>query len=1338
MVRKVSLSLGIVLLVLTPAAFAATEPLTVDYSFARPQVVPVTIAGQTYDRVTLPGATNVGNAGQPKLPARGASLLLPYGTEVASVEVSGERVLVGSGYLVEPAAAPVPLSAGPGAARPPVPDSVIYGSDTPFPATRFEEIGTCGFRGFQILTLKLQPVEYIPTTGELYYFPHLTVTVNLVETSQPRAVCRGFVDDHAQARSRVDNPAVADTYPTAERGERSYSLLILTTPELVSAFGPLATYHNSHGLPTEIHTTAEVGSTVPNDVRTYIANQHLSAGIDYVLIGGDDSVIPAQNLYVDGINDMPGDLFFSCLDGTWNYDGDGNWGEPNDGPGGGPLDLIADVYVGRAAVDNATEATRFVNKIIWYLNGGHQHYWNVLLVGEYLGFGGEAEYANNAMNELIDGCSGDGYTTVGFPSDLFNIDTLYDAPGYDWPASELVNRITAGLHIVNHLGHGNVDYAMKLYNSDVMALANDDLCFFYSQTCLAGHFDDAECWAETADIKTDHAAFGVIMNAREGYGAWDSTDGPSQRYNREFWDAVFNPNEAKLEMGRANSDSKEDNLWRINEDIMRWCYYEINVFGDPSVALPGSCSDEGSLELNAAKYACHSTATIKVLDCGLNLDPDNNDTCTVTVSSTSEPAGELATLTETSHNSAYFQGSINFRTTDAPGVVLVAPGDTITVTYVDADNGQGQQVVVTQTAVADCTPPTINNVHVADVQPRSAIIQFTCDEIARGTVHYGFNCNNLDGTATGGFGTAPTVQLTGLTDNRTYFYKVDATDEAGNTGYDPNCYSFTTPDVPDFFTQLFTGDNDLDNRKMSFTPNSSSDYYFPCVEPITQLPTNPVGGTNLTLSNDNYVNVTLTGGATVLLYGTSYNHFYVGANGYITFTTGDTTYNESLAAHFNQPRVSGLFEDLNPAGGGTVSWKQLSDHVAVTWFNVPEDGLSNQNTFQVEMFFDGRITLSYLGIAATGGLAGLSHGGGIPSNFYMSDLTALGPCQTYPPTAHDSTVNADENAAANVLLVATDEGMPVPPGGMTYTLLSLPAHGSLADPGAGAIGSAPYTLVNGGKIVVYTPTPHYIGTDSFQFKANDGGTPPDGGDSNTATVTMNVIGVLEPAYTFPLDTDPGWSTTGAWAFGQPTGAGSHLKDPSNGHTGTNVYGYNLSGDYSNNMTPKYLTTTALDCSTLTAVELRFWRWLAVEVSDQAAIEVSSDGVTWQPVWMNTTTVSEATWTLRSFSLAATADHRPTVYIRWVMGPTDHSVTYPGWNIDDVAIWALLPAPYAVGDVNCDMAIDFGDINPFILALTNPSAYAIMYANCNIMNADINGDGSVDFGDINPFIVLLTR
>ena len=302
------------------------------------------------------------------------------------------------------------------------------------------------------------------------------------------------------------------------------------------------------------------------------------------------------------------------------------------------------------------------------------------------------------------------------------------------------------------------------------------------------------------------------------------------------------------------------------------------------------------------------------------------------------------------------------------------------------------------------------------------------------------------------------------------------TDEAGNTASDPTCYSFTTPEIPDFFTQLFTTDNDLDNLSLFFNPNGSSDFYLGCAEAISALPTDPAGGTTLSLSDDSYAQVTLGGGATVSLYGTSYSSFYVGSNGYITFNSGDSTYTEALDAHFNQPRVSALFDDLNPAQGGTVSWKQLADRVAVTWLNVTEYSAGNQNTFQIELYFNGQIAISYLAIAATDGLAGLSRGLGLDPDFFMSDLSALGPCQAFPPTAHDSAANTNESTPVNITLLADGRR-----SAESARRADVHRHGAA---GARQLGrsrgrrdhrACRTRWSGGGKIVVYTPATHYVG-----------------------------------------------------------------------------------------------------------------------------------------------------------------------------------------------------------------------------------------------------------------------
>jgi len=585
-----------VLILLCGTLFAGE--VTIDYSFDRPDISQVRIGGTDYDRITMNNAPTGGYVGHPALPSRGARILLPMGTEVASVHIiTGEKVFLGKDYFVEPVSRPVKLSADPGIIVYPEPDEAIYGANGPYPGARFENIRTQNFRGYDILFLKLNPMEFIPATGELYYYPDMQVIVTTTAANKELSMFRGLADDDAEVRAKVDNPEAADTFLGAMKsGMRAYSMMIITPAEFAPSFQPLIDYHDSTGAPCMLYTVEEIGATTADDFRNFISARYGKDGFNYVLLGGDDDIIPSPNLYVDSDpngggeveTDMPGDLFFGCLNGTWNYDGDSYWGEPTDGTGGGDVDLVAEVYCGRASVGSVAEADRFVSKTIQYLSTTPSTLPKVLLVGEHLGFGGDSEYAGNTMEELEDGSDAHGYTTVGIPTGEFDIDELFerDWPGNDWPQSELTSRINDGLHIVNHLGHGSPDYAMKLYNPDVMStLTNTDHIFVYSQTCLAGHFDGTDCWAETITIKTDYGAFAVVMNARYGWGDYNTTDGPSQRFNREFWDAVYNPAENMREIGRANQDSKEDNLYRLDEECMRWCYYELNVFGDPMVAI---------------------------------------------------------------------------------------------------------------------------------------------------------------------------------------------------------------------------------------------------------------------------------------------------------------------------------------------------------------------------------------------------------------------------------------------------------------------------------------------------------------------------------------------------------------------------------------------------------------------------------------------------------------------------------------------------------------------------------------------------------------------------------
>jgi hypothetical protein len=194
---------------------------------------------------------------------------------------------------------------------------------------------------------------------------------------------------------------------------------------------------------------------------------------------------------------------------------------------------------------------------------------------------------------------------------------------------------------------------------------------------------------------------------------------------------------------------------------------------------------------------------------------------------------------------------------------------------------------------------------------------------------------------------------------------------------------------PEYFTELFdAADNDTANQSFAFIPQGSSNDYAVRRSAVTSFPVDPTGGTPLGLVDDDSVTVGLADGKQVQLYGTAYSSFYVGSNGYITFTAGDSGYSPDFAAHFRLPRVAALMADLDPSGGGDVSWKQMPDRAVVTWSNVPSFDETDSNSFQIELFFDGRIRITLLALGNSGGLIGLSSGGGTPSDLVESDFTA--------------------------------------------------------------------------------------------------------------------------------------------------------------------------------------------------------------------------------------------------------------------------------------------------------------------------------------------------------------
>ncbi|MBL9145610.1 MAG: M36 family metallopeptidase [Verrucomicrobiaceae bacterium] len=164
---------------------------------------------------------------------------------------------------------------------------------------------------------------------------------------------------------------------------------------------------------------------------------------------------------------------------------------------------------------------------------------------------------------------------------------------------------------------------------------------------------------------------------------------------------------------------------------------------------------------------------------------------------------------------------------------------------------------------------------------------------------------------------------------------------------------------------------------------------------------------------------------------------------------------------------------------------------------------------------------------------------------------------------------------------------------------------------------------------------------------------------------------------FALNTDPGWTRTGEWAFGAPTGGGGSSgggagnADPSAGATGSNVFGVNLSGNQSTTVGgPFYLTMGPVDLSVYKNTRLRFKRWLNTNslANTRSTVEVSTDGTSWREVFVNpASAITDNAWQSQDYDLTQVADLNSTVYIRWGYRVLAGTTAYSGWNIDDVEI-----------------------------------------------------------------------
>ncbi len=573
------------------------ETVQKNYTFSNPTIT----EANGYQTISFDKAMLTGIAGEPMLPYVSVSMLLPPGHSAQEIHIiPGELVTLQGTYQIYPMQHSQPVSKGGSGIF--AKKDAVYQKNAQYPESLHGTLTTQFLNGYSVAMSAFTPVIYNPSTGGLSYYK--TVTVEIVTASDPKAVValeniNSSEPVLARLQNLTGNIALAKNYPQRQTRTDDYDMIIITPNQYADDFQQLVDFYAPRGIIAQIATTESIYSTMPGSdypmkIRNYIIQEYQNHGIQHVTLGGDVELVPYRGFYctvqsssVYTDDNIPSDLYFSGLDGTWNDNGNSWWGEI------GEDDLLPEVGIGRFSISNQTDFNALMHKTLTYQESpipGKMR--DPLFAGEWL-YSGPTTYGSDYLELLIGYHNDNGYETTGIPED-HNITKLYeDVQPYS--VSDLLQEINEGKSFVHHVGHANSNYTMGLYNSDITnsnfsqvngVINNYTLAF--SHGCICGAFDDNDCIAERM-INIENFAAAVLMNSRYGWFNEGQTEGPAAHLHRELCDALYDKKESII--GMAYSITRIETAPWVNapgqweEGALRWNFYDCNVLGDAGLRV---------------------------------------------------------------------------------------------------------------------------------------------------------------------------------------------------------------------------------------------------------------------------------------------------------------------------------------------------------------------------------------------------------------------------------------------------------------------------------------------------------------------------------------------------------------------------------------------------------------------------------------------------------------------------------------------------------------------------------------------------------------------------------
>ena len=571
--RKVSMVLAVFLVCTTiPAILTTHNSFSVEYSFDYSLKNGQWIMDDTVLQ-EIPG--------EPLIPYRHAKILLPQDSVMKDVKIHLSSPVQESGIDITWGQPPCTFSGTPQKVGK---NESIYGSNDWYPHANVKVTSVESFRGFNILNVLIYPLQYNPQSKMVKYYQKVTLDIRM-EKGAKNKMYRGLAGDKHAVEKMVDNPTMIDTYsdipnmtasPLLESG--TYEYVIITNSTLTPTFQTLADWKSNFVNGTKIVDIQWIYDTYtgydnPEKMRNFIIDAYNTWNTKWCLLGGDIAVVPYRGFYVrirGGRDpDMAADMYFGCLDGDFDADGDHNYGEDSDN-----VDWLMEVFIGRAPVETVSEAEIFVNKVIAYEQAD------------------KLKICQFHESRVLSGNDPDGRQVAWdceywTPSD-YEKRELFEENGHisktDW-----INAWNGKPIMFQHIGHGNtivydinyeVDGNTAWYNSDMPSLINNDFWPVHmSVACITGEFTADDCLAEEY-VKDDCGAIATMMN--DNYGWFSSLD--ASKFSGDFIETMFRAlfSDGKEHLGELLNQAKSYWISEAETDgTYRWCYYEINLIGDP-------------------------------------------------------------------------------------------------------------------------------------------------------------------------------------------------------------------------------------------------------------------------------------------------------------------------------------------------------------------------------------------------------------------------------------------------------------------------------------------------------------------------------------------------------------------------------------------------------------------------------------------------------------------------------------------------------------------------------------------------------------------------------------